>query len=198
MECPISERRLISKKDVTTRIVLDVLEGRIGTVVVKGLEEMSRDEKDDHEQLDFIGVLKEEFKRHGVRVEQQGQILRLKNTIASGKSQSKIYTISIVSKTLPLTNYSSSLVLELSGCEHVTILIPPSRWNPIGSIKSLRLKKRKVPVRVWLIQVVLFFFISLLNNAAFGYAVPMGVHIIFRSGGLVINMLVGWAIGRRR
>ncbi|KAI0251466.1 UAA transporter [Lactifluus subvellereus] len=44
------------------------------------------------------------------------------------------------------------------------------------------------------IPVGLFYFVSLLNNLAFGYSIPMPVHIIFRSGGLVISMLMGWLI----
>lgn len=46
----------------------------------------------------------------------------------------------------------------------------------------------------YLIQVVLFYVITLLNNVAYGYHIPMSVHIIFRSAGLVINMLLGWSI----
>jgi len=34
----------------------------------------------------------------------------------------------------------------------------------------------------------------LINNLAFGYSIPMPVHIIFRSGGLVISMLMVWLI----
>ncbi|KAJ8502068.1 hypothetical protein ONZ51_g211 [Trametes cubensis] len=46
--------------------------------------------------------------------------------------------------------------------------------------------------------VALFYAVSLLNNAAFGYAIPMSVHIIFRSGGLVISMLMGWLFAGKR
>ncbi|KNZ76837.1 UDP-xylose and UDP-N-acetylglucosamine transporter, partial [Termitomyces sp. J132] len=57
---------------------------------------------------------------------------------------------------------------------------------------------RKLPLTPYLLQVALFYFISLLNNAAFGYRIPMTVHIIFRSGGLIISMLLGWLIAGKR
>jgi UDP-xylose/UDP-N-acetylglucosamine transporter B4 len=61
-----------------------------------------------------------------------------------------------------------------------------------------RVRQPKVPLRRWAVQVALYYASSLLNNSAFAYAVPMPVHIIFRSGGLVVNMLTGWAVKRRR
>jgi len=60
-------------------------------------------------------------------------------------------------------------------------------WTPSGP----RLKPRTVPLTPYLIQVGLFYFISLLNNAAFAYRIPMSVHIIFRSGGLIVSMVLG-------
>ncbi|EJD54125.1 UAA-domain-containing protein [Auricularia subglabra TFB-10046 SS5] len=62
---------------------------------------------------------------------------------------------------------------------------------------TVGLKPRKIPVGVWLIQVVLFFLTSLLNNAAFAYKIPMSVHIIFRSAGSLTNMIIGSLLGRR-
>lgn len=50
------------------------------------------------------------------------------------------------------------------------------RWIP-------RLKPRIVPLRRWTVQVVLFLAVSLMNNWAFGFKVPVPIHIIFRSGG---------------
>ncbi|CCM03976.1 uncharacterized protein FIBRA_06132 [Fibroporia radiculosa] len=61
-----------------------------------------------------------------------------------------------------------------------------------------RLKPRRLPILPYLVQVLLFYGISLLNNAAFAYAIPMPVHIIFRSGGLVISMVLNWLLMGRR
>lgn len=60
-----------------------------------------------------------------------------------------------------------------------------------------RLKKRRVPLLPYFIQVVLFFVLSILNNAAFAYHIPMTVHIIFRSGGMIVNMALGWSLAKK-
>jgi UDP-xylose/UDP-N-acetylglucosamine transporter B4 len=46
-----------------------------------------------------------------------------------------------------------------------------------------RFKHRVVPLRRWIVQVILFLAVSLMNNWAFGLKVPVPIHIIFRSGG---------------
>lgn len=51
---------------------------------------------------------------------------------------------------------------------------------------------------IYCVQVVLHFLISMLNNAAFAYRIPMAVHIIFRSAGLVITMILGYIIAGKR
>ncbi|KAK9729381.1 golgi uridine diphosphate-N- acetylglucosamine transporter [Basidiobolus ranarum] len=61
-----------------------------------------------------------------------------------------------------------------------------------------RLKERKVPVISWLIMVVLFFSLSVMNNLALGYHISVPLHIIFRSAGLMFNMILGWLILNKR
>ncbi|KAG2147950.1 UAA transporter [Suillus clintonianus] len=61
-----------------------------------------------------------------------------------------------------------------------------------------RLKNRRVPLLPYFIQVALFFVLSTLNNAAFAYDIPMTVHIVFRSGGMIINMILGWIFTNKR
>lgn len=68
------------------------------------------------------------------------------------------------------------------------------RWTWLGP----RLKPRRISIVPYFGQVVLFYGISMLNNWAFAYNIPMPVHIIFRSGGLVVSMLFGWLISRKR
>ena len=50
----------------------------------------------------------------------------------------------------------------------------------------------------YLAQVALFYALSVLNNAAFAYDIPMTVHIIFRSGGMIINILLGWLLVKKQ
>lgn len=75
-------------------------------------------------------------------------------------------------------------------------LLSIALFSPL-ELSRLRWKKPSVPLSRWSVQVVLYLATSLLNNTAFAYQIPMAVHIIFRSGGLVINMGLGWAIGRK-
>ena len=59
------------------------------------------------------------------------------------------------------------------------------------------LKPRAIPLRVWIPSIVLFFAINTANNFAFGYNISVPVHIILRSGGSVMTMVVGYIWGRR-
>ncbi|KAF9040668.1 UAA transporter family-domain-containing protein [Panaeolus papilionaceus] len=68
------------------------------------------------------------------------------------------------------------------------------RWSWLGP----RLRPRRVPITRYLLQVGLFYCVSLLNNAAFAYRIPMAVHIIFRSAGLVISMILGWLVSKKK
>ena len=45
----------------------------------------------------------------------------------------------------------------------------------------LFLAPNRVPIRRWLINIVLFFSINVLNNHAFSYDISVPVHIILRS-----------------
>ena len=66
-------------------------------------------------------------------------------------------------------------------------------WTPYP-----HLKPRQIPLLPYFAQVVLFYVLSSLNNAAFAYNIPMTVHIIFRSGGLVVSMAMGFLIMKKR
>jgi UDP-xylose/UDP-N-acetylglucosamine transporter B4 len=54
-----------------------------------------------------------------------------------------------------------------------------------------KLKPRVVPISNWFLLVTMFFIVSVLNNLALGYNISVPMHIIFRSGGLIINMVLG-------
>ncbi|KAL8304339.1 hypothetical protein RB597_004440 [Gaeumannomyces tritici] len=58
-------------------------------------------------------------------------------------------------------------------------------------------KPNKVPLRRWMINIVLFFSINVLNNHAFSYDISVPVHIILRSGGSITTMLAGFLYGKR-
>lgn len=110
-------------------------------------------------------------------------------SLVFGGCCSNAITLEQVTSTHPhigsLLTFLQFLVVALYGLpQHLT-------WTSYG---LPRLKPRTVPLLLYLVQVTLFSFISLLNNAAFAYRIPMSVHIIFRSGGLIVGMVLGWTV----
>ncbi|KAL5527153.1 hypothetical protein ACEPAG_5944 [Sanghuangporus baumii] len=97
----------------------------------------------------------------------------------------------------PVLCHGLDAVIDISAPEYPAFLYPRSFGHFFNPLRY-RLRRRKIPISRYILQVLLFLLISLLNNAAFAYHVPMAVHIIFRSGGLVVNMLLGWAFEKRR
>ncbi|EIW71590.1 hypothetical protein TREMEDRAFT_27309 [Tremella mesenterica DSM 1558] len=73
------------------------------------------------------------------------------------------------------------------------LVLPPGK-----GFRLPQLRQRKVPMKRWIVQTVMFVLISLMNNATFGLKIPMVVHIIFRSGGLCMSMLVGRLFAGKR
>lgn len=59
------------------------------------------------------------------------------------------------------------------------------------------LKRRRIPLTRLIISALMFFAVNMLNNFAFGYNISVPVHIILRSGGSVMTMLVGYVWGKR-
>jgi UDP-xylose/UDP-N-acetylglucosamine transporter B4 len=53
-----------------------------------------------------------------------------------------------------------------------------------------------VPLRRWLVNILLFFTINVLNNHAFSYNISVPVHIILRSGGSITTMAAGYFCGK--
>ncbi|KAI0110022.1 UAA transporter family-domain-containing protein [Daldinia grandis] len=58
-------------------------------------------------------------------------------------------------------------------------------------------KPNRVPLRRWLVNIILFFSINVLNNHAFSYDISVPVHIILRSGGSITTMIAGSLYGKR-
>ena len=65
-----------------------------------------------------------------------------------------------------------------------------------GSTALLPQTEPRSPPR-WLVNIVLFFSINVLNNHAFSYDISVPVHIILRSGGSITTMLAGYTVGKR-
>ena len=59
------------------------------------------------------------------------------------------------------------------------------------------LKPNRVPIRRWLVNILLFFTINVLNNHAFSYNISVPIHIILRSGGSITTLVAGYLWGKR-
>ncbi|KAJ2660863.1 golgi uridine diphosphate-N- acetylglucosamine transporter [Coemansia sp. RSA 1200] len=68
---------------------------------------------------------------------------------------------------------------------------PNGSWVP-------RLRPRQVPLQRWMVMVGLYFGVSALNNMAFGFKVSIPLHIVFRSSGLIANMVCGVLVMNKR
>ncbi|SPO22841.1 related to YEA4 - uridine diphosphate-N-acetylglucosamine [Ustilago trichophora] len=114
-------------------------------------------------------------------------------TLIFGGCCSNAFTLELATRQLPssgtLITFAQFLVTTLSALPHFLIL--SSRFP------FITLRQRKVPLYRWLVQVAFYLTTSLLNNWAFGFNVPMAVHIVFRSGGLVVNMILGYLVQGR-
>ena len=115
-------------------------------------------------------------------------------TLIFGGCCSNAYTLELATRQLPsagtLITFAQFLVTTLSSLPY--FLVRSRTFPYIG------LRQRAVPLYRWLVQVAFYLSTSLLNNMAFAYSVPMSVHIVFRSGGLVVNMILGYCVQRRR
>ncbi|CAL1595020.1 unnamed protein product [Knipowitschia caucasica] len=59
-------------------------------------------------------------------------------------------------------------------------------------------KKTAIPIRNYIIMVTMFFFVSVVNNYALNFNIAMPLHMIFRSGSLIANMILGIIILNKR
>ncbi|KAJ8923816.1 hypothetical protein NQ315_010398 [Exocentrus adspersus] len=58
--------------------------------------------------------------------------------------------------------------------------------------------KPKIPFQDYLILVAFFYITSVVNNWAFAFNIPVPLHMIFRAGSLIANMILGIVIIKRK
>jgi len=56
----------------------------------------------------------------------------------------------------------------------------------------------KVPLKAYTTMVIMYFGVSVVNNWALSFDIPMPLHMIFRAGSLIANMIMGMLILGRR
>lgn len=85
-----------------------------------------------------------------------------------------------------------SLGTLITFCQFLTTTILSIPINSKGFIKP------KVPIEKWFLPVALYFITSLLNNLVWQYDISIPTHIIFRSSGTVVTMIVGYLFGNKK
>ncbi|ORZ03044.1 UAA transporter [Syncephalastrum racemosum] len=98
-----------------------------------------------------------------------------------------IYTHSLVLSSGQLVTFGQFIFVALEGLRHHVEFVPYPRLKPTV-----------VPLSRWILLVAIFFLVSVLNNLALAYRISMPLHIIFRSGGLFANMVLGAIILKKR
>lgn len=82
-----------------------------------------------------------------------------------------------------LVTFSQFLVIAVEG------FIFTTRCGKVGP---------KVPFSAWIWLVIMYFMVSVTNNYALSFHIPMPLHMIFRAGSLMANMLMGMVLMGKR
>ncbi|KAJ1995020.1 golgi uridine diphosphate-N- acetylglucosamine transporter [Dimargaris cristalligena] len=121
------------------------------------------------------------------------------SALVFGGCCSNVYTLESIVTAVPdagnLITFAQFVVVSLEGLfRHVQFHSPsdPTHWS------WPRLKPRVVPLYDWLVMVVLYFLVSILNNWALAFHISVPLHIVFRSGSLMVNMVAGYLVLGKR
>ncbi|XP_077424315.1 UDP-xylose and UDP-N-acetylglucosamine transporter [Vanacampus margaritifer] len=92
------------------------------------------------------------------------------------------------------------LVREFPGCGNIVTFAQFVFIALEGFVLETRLgtKKPAIPVSNYVIMVTMFFAVSVINNYALNFNIALPLHMIFRSGSLIANMILGIVILKKR
>ncbi|GBN04446.1 UDP-xylose and UDP-N-acetylglucosamine transporter [Araneus ventricosus] len=92
------------------------------------------------------------------------------------------------------------LMKELPGCGNIITFSQFLFIALIGFIFTSKFGSvhPSVPIRNYILLVIMYFAVSVSNNCALNFDIPMPLHMIFKSGSLVTSMLLGMLILKRR
>lgn len=116
---------------------------------------------------------------------------------------SNVFSLEVLIRQAPASGHLITLaqftLVALEGLySHLHWIRWKSRRSLWDHICPLRLKPRSVPLYHWLAMVSLFWGVSVLNNYALAFDIPMPFHIVFRSAGLVMSLVMSWAVFGKR
>lgn len=92
------------------------------------------------------------------------------------------------------------LVREFPGCGNIVTFAQFIFISLEGFIFETNFGRKKpaIPLRNYVIMVTMFFTVSVINNYALNFNIAMPLHMIFRSGSLIANMILGIIILKKR
>uniref|UniRef100_A0A3Q1BQA8 Solute carrier family 35 member B4 n=1 Tax=Amphiprion ocellaris TaxID=80972 RepID=A0A3Q1BQA8_AMPOC len=92
------------------------------------------------------------------------------------------------------------LVREFPGCGNIVTFAQFLFIALEGFIFETKFGRKKpaIPVSNYVIMVTMFFTVSVINNYALNFNIAMPLHMIFRSGSLIANMILGIIILKKR
>lgn len=92
------------------------------------------------------------------------------------------------------------LVREFPGCGNIVTFAQFLFIAIEGFIFETKFGRKKpaIPISNYVIMVTMFFTISVINNYALNFNIAMPLHMIFRSGSLIANMILGIIILKKR
>ncbi|KAG5357273.1 UDP-N-acetylglucosamine transporter yea4 [Yarrowia sp. C11] len=112
-------------------------------------------------------------------------------TLIFGGCCSNVFTLEAIVKDIPdsgsLITFVQFLFVSIEGLFHFVDFSRPAPF----------LKPSKAPFSRWAVSVLLFFLVSVINNYVWKLHISVPLHIIFRSGGTVITMIMGVIKGKR-
>lgn len=109
---------------------------------------------------------------------------------------SNVYALEALIKTSPS---SGTVITALQFLITSVVTLPENvDLRSRAAWRNAFLRKRKIPLRSWIIYTAFFVSINVLNNCAFSYSISIPLHIILRSAGPVTTMLVFYFCSGRR
>ncbi|XP_028285713.1 UDP-xylose and UDP-N-acetylglucosamine transporter [Parambassis ranga] len=92
------------------------------------------------------------------------------------------------------------LVREFPGCGNIVTFAQFLFIALEGLITEANFGRKKpaIPISNYVIMVTMFFTVSVINNYALNFNIAMPLHMIFRSGSLIANMILGIIILKKR
>ncbi|XP_056138044.1 UDP-xylose and UDP-N-acetylglucosamine transporter [Lampris incognitus] len=96
--------------------------------------------------------------------------------------------------------FLETLVREFPGCGNIVTFAQFAFIAIEGFIFETHFGRKKpaIPISNYVIMVAMFFTVSVVNNYALNFNIAMPLHMIFRSGSLIANMILGIIILKKR